>query len=54
MFYKRGIKSENTKIRVLNPSEKKEEGKKCIKCPKCGKVNCGININKCSECGEIL
>ncbi|GAG95538.1 unnamed protein product [marine sediment metagenome] len=51
MLYKKGIKSE---IKILNPSKKKEEGKFCIKCPKCGKVNCGVNITKCSNCGESL
>ncbi len=51
MLYKRGIKSE---IKVLNSSEKKEEGKSCIKCSECGKINCGINLTKCSECGEKL
>ena len=52
MLYKNGIKSE---IKVLNPfPEKKEKGKSCIKCSKCGKINCGINLTKCSQCGANL
>jgi len=49
MLYKSGIKSE---IKVLNPS--KEEGKVCLKCSKCGKINCGVGIIKCSKCGASL
>ena len=49
MLYKSGIKSD---IKILNPS--KEEKKVCIKCSKCGNVNCGVKITKCSKCGASL